>query len=263
MSHYRIGDFSLLSGVSKDTLRYYDKVGVLCPSYKAENGYRYYTEYDLMQLWQIRTLRGLDSSLEECTQITAISDMSERLSAREAELDRQIDQLTNLRDRIHMLQSEIGSCLQDCGQCKQATTVPTYGILAENMTAAQQQCVAEWMQHTPYVHLSLYFTELNEAPKAQVMIGILKSYAEEHQVNVDCAEDRPARPAVRCVLRLRDPIQPAPAELAPLTDYMALHHLRPAGAWTYRIRFIDQASVTEPVYYVGACVPVVSVGNGA
>lgn len=262
MSFYRIGDFSLLSGISKDTLRYYDKAGVLSPSYKAENGYRYYTEYDLMRLMQIRTLRGLDSSLEECTQITAISDMASRLTTSEAELNRQIAQLTNLRDRIHMLQTEIENCLQECGICHECATIATYAVTLDHSTEAKR-LVSEWMQHAPYSHLSFCFPKLIDAPAPRLMIGILKDYAQAHHLDVSGAEVRPARPAVRCVLKLQDPMHPTGAELTPLTDYMKMHWLRPAGPWTYRLRFIDQETDSAPVYYVGACVPVAPDGAGA
>ena len=45
---YRIGDVANLMGLSRDTLRYYEKRGILS-SKKEENGYRYYTEEDIVQ----------------------------------------------------------------------------------------------------------------------------------------------------------------------------------------------------------------------
>lgn len=255
MHHYRIGAFSQLSGISKDTFRYYDKAGVLSPSYKAENGYRFYTEYDLMLLMQVRTLRGLDSSLEECVHTTALPAMSARLSQREAELNQQIDQLSKLRDRIHMLQAEIENCLQQCGQCQQTSIIPTYRLSLNNMTEEKRQLIEKWMQHAPYVHLSFSFAALNESPEASLYFGILKSYADMHQLPVTGAESRPACPAVRCVLRMADPMRPTLEELSPIITYMQEKQLQPVAQWTYRLRFIDSCNGAN-VYYVGACVPV-------
>lgn len=39
---YTIGEFSKLSGVPKQTLQFYDKLGIFSPAYRAENGYRFY-----------------------------------------------------------------------------------------------------------------------------------------------------------------------------------------------------------------------------
>ena len=49
---YRIGDVANLMGLSRDTLRYYEKRGILS-SKKEKNGYRYYTEEDIYRLFSI------------------------------------------------------------------------------------------------------------------------------------------------------------------------------------------------------------------
>lgn len=82
MAEFMIGEFSNLCGLSKDTLRYYDKAGVLHPSGKATNRYRYYTEYDLMRLMQLRMLQGLDTSLKDCRKTQTLSELSARLAGR-------------------------------------------------------------------------------------------------------------------------------------------------------------------------------------
>ena len=51
LSHelFTIGQMSKASGLSADTLRYYDKVGLICPQVvDKETGYRYYS---VKQLW--------------------------------------------------------------------------------------------------------------------------------------------------------------------------------------------------------------------
>ena len=46
---YKIGEISKLYNISNDILRYYEKIGLLVPDIKKENGYRYYSE---KQLWK-------------------------------------------------------------------------------------------------------------------------------------------------------------------------------------------------------------------
>lgn len=42
---YKISEFVRLTGLSKETLRYYSKVGLLEPAYvDSDNNYRYYDE---------------------------------------------------------------------------------------------------------------------------------------------------------------------------------------------------------------------------
>jgi DNA-binding transcriptional MerR regulator len=51
--------------VTLRTLRYYDRVGLLCPRQHTESGYRLYTDEDLIRLQQILALKFLGFSLQE------------------------------------------------------------------------------------------------------------------------------------------------------------------------------------------------------
>ena len=41
------GGFASAMGVSKDTLFHYDDIGLFCPEKVSENGYRYYSIYQM------------------------------------------------------------------------------------------------------------------------------------------------------------------------------------------------------------------------
>ena len=63
---FRIGDFSRLSQVSVKTLRFYDEIGLLKPSYVDHlTGYRYYAAGLLSRLDRILMFKELGFSLEE------------------------------------------------------------------------------------------------------------------------------------------------------------------------------------------------------
>nr|WP_279287901.1 MerR family transcriptional regulator [[Eubacterium] tenue] len=49
---FTIGQVTKMYNISHDTLRYYDKIDLLKPSVKKENGYRYYTirEIELLEI---------------------------------------------------------------------------------------------------------------------------------------------------------------------------------------------------------------------
>lgn len=54
---FSIKQLSDLAGVSRRTLHYYDAIGLLQPTRIAENGYRWYSEQDLLRLQQILLYR--------------------------------------------------------------------------------------------------------------------------------------------------------------------------------------------------------------
>ena len=62
---YLIREFAKLTRVTVRTLHYYDQVGLLKPSFERPNGYRVYTDADLLKLQQIVTLKFMGFSLGE------------------------------------------------------------------------------------------------------------------------------------------------------------------------------------------------------
>ena len=62
---FSIGQVSKLFEISKDTLRHYDKIGVLKPEVNETNGYRYYYEEDLEKLGLILETKYLGIPLSE------------------------------------------------------------------------------------------------------------------------------------------------------------------------------------------------------
>lgn len=57
MSKWYVKDLSKLTGVSVQTLHYYDRINLLNPSLRLQNGYRIYTEQDLLRLQKIIALK--------------------------------------------------------------------------------------------------------------------------------------------------------------------------------------------------------------
>lgn len=62
--YYKINEISKLYGIGVDSLRYYEKIGVLKPRRDA-NGYRLYSLKDIYKLNMIRDLRGLGFSMKQ------------------------------------------------------------------------------------------------------------------------------------------------------------------------------------------------------
>lgn len=63
--YYTAGKFARKAGITLRALRYYDEVGLLKPSARAENGYRLYCEEDMVRLQRIIALRYLRFSIDE------------------------------------------------------------------------------------------------------------------------------------------------------------------------------------------------------
>jgi DNA-binding transcriptional MerR regulator len=108
---YTVKQLSELAGVSVRTLHYYDEIGLLEPSWLAENGYRYYDEDAVLRLQQILFYRELELSLSE---INAILDQPDfdilaALQVHRAGLESKIRRLQDLIKTIdHTIMHLIG-----------------------------------------------------------------------------------------------------------------------------------------------------------
>jgi len=78
-----IGEAAKFAGVSVQTLRHYDKLGLLAPSHVSAAGYRRYSERDCERLQMIRALREVGFDLETIGQLLASKiDTAEAISIR-------------------------------------------------------------------------------------------------------------------------------------------------------------------------------------
>lgn len=97
--NYSTGKFAKLANVTERTIRYYDKIGLLKPSFVMENGYRRYTQSDLLKLQKILSLKHMGFSLEEIyPMVSKEPNIKESFSMQIDLLDSQIKHLQVIRD---------------------------------------------------------------------------------------------------------------------------------------------------------------------
>jgi DNA-binding transcriptional MerR regulator len=113
----RIGDIAQATGISRDTLRFYEKRGLLTAR-RSGNGYRDYPPEAVQWLTYIRTAQSLGFTLAEIeADLPLVADpgassdaIRAALSAKLAEIDRRIDGLAALR-------ADLASRLDDASDC--------------------------------------------------------------------------------------------------------------------------------------------------
>ena len=109
-----IGEFARLVGVSVRMLRHYDQLGLLVPErVDSFTGYRFYSSDQLDRANRLVALKDLGFSLDEVGQLlneASSSRLTEMLSAREAELRRQISQdhyrLSRVQANLRLVEQE-------------------------------------------------------------------------------------------------------------------------------------------------------------
>lgn len=104
---YRIGELAKQAGISVRTLQYYDKLGLLSPSHLADNGYRYYSDLEVMTLHHITVLKQLGFTL---SQIQPILQDNQELPPAEQwaqAIQQQIDLVKQEQERLALLDRKL------------------------------------------------------------------------------------------------------------------------------------------------------------
>ena len=105
---YKIGEFSKMSKVTIKTLRYYEKEGLLIPSYIDKvNGYRYYESNQLVDISKIISLKQIGLSLSEIKKVINNEiDIETLLNRKKDELKRSIIEYNYRLSKINYLLEE-------------------------------------------------------------------------------------------------------------------------------------------------------------
>jgi len=105
---YRIGELARQTGVSRDTLRFYEREGLVRPSERSEGGYRLYESEALQRLGFIKQAQALGLSLKDIHSLLEVMQEGQPpcdnvrglLRQKVALLNRRIAELTTLRDTL-------------------------------------------------------------------------------------------------------------------------------------------------------------------
>lgn len=104
----KISELAQTTGVTVDTLRYYEKQGLLNAPLRQENGYRAYEARDVQRVRFVRSAQTLGFSLAQIRKILPELDqgrmgrkgLEEKLNAKIAEIDARFAELRALRREL-------------------------------------------------------------------------------------------------------------------------------------------------------------------
>lgn len=131
----KIGALATQCGVALETIRYYEKVGLLPEPLRAANGYRLYGQAHVEQLAFIRHCRALDMPLAD---IAALRQCATQPSSDCGEIDLLIEtHLARVHERLTSLQNLEHQLLALRAACASGRRVQECGILQELTAAAQ------------------------------------------------------------------------------------------------------------------------------
>ncbi len=111
MALYRIGDVTKQFNVTADTLRYYEKIGLLPRISRTDSGIRQYDDKDLSRLRFIKRAQYMNFSLDEIKDLLEMrsapqtaKDSIRKLTAHKlSAIEDQVNELTTLKNELTLL----------------------------------------------------------------------------------------------------------------------------------------------------------------
>lgn len=90
--------------LTTDTLRYYERVGVIPPVHRNESGYREYTTNDLNWVYLAKNLRNAGLSVESLIEFAQLAQLRETQNVEAAQKQILADQLEELDQKMAEIQ---------------------------------------------------------------------------------------------------------------------------------------------------------------
>ena len=114
--YFSIGEAAKSVHTTSETLRHYDRIGLVKPSKKDEwTNYRYYTEQDIVRLNTVRALQLMELSLQEIKKVLEYNDLEkivDFLAQAEKKADEKIAALQYSKSKIQLAKADYEKKLQ-------------------------------------------------------------------------------------------------------------------------------------------------------
>ncbi len=113
----KIGELAKLTDCQVETIRYYEREGLLPEPARSDGNYRLYTQAHVERLTFIRYCRSLDMTLEEIRSLLSLRDSpQDQCESVNALVDEHIQHVKARIDGLLVLQAQLLDLRQRCGE---------------------------------------------------------------------------------------------------------------------------------------------------
>ncbi len=125
MKNLTVGKLAKAAGVNSETVRFYERVGILPPPEKSASGYRVYTEQSVKRLQFVCRAKALGFSLEEIKGLLALYQkpdtdcevICEQAQLKCKDIEQRIADLTRIKDALKKLEKDCPGGNKSLDEC--------------------------------------------------------------------------------------------------------------------------------------------------
>ncbi len=115
MNQLKIGELATYTGCLVETIRYYERIGLLAAPIRSEKNYRLYDQAHVERLQFIRHCRSLDMALDEIRSLLNFRDVPDaNCTGVNAILDKHIDHVAHRISELKALQLQLKQLRSRC-----------------------------------------------------------------------------------------------------------------------------------------------------
>lgn len=135
---YTIGQLAKLTNLTRVTIRYYEKIGLLDKVNRSKNGYRCYLDSTLERLYFIKNAQLIGFSLSEIKELVMLK-ASEMLSAQDIKiiLHKKIDLIDLKIKSLRKIKRELNQLDTLCSGKMARKECPILKVLSSNINSSQ------------------------------------------------------------------------------------------------------------------------------
>ncbi|EOS57899.1 MULTISPECIES: MerR family transcriptional regulator [Paenibacillus] len=256
---YCIGEFSSLLGITRDTLRLYEKHDIVRPVKDRHNSYRYFNDLDARDLLMSRWYRSLQIPLQDVASLiqnASLDDILNKMEQSKRELEEEIRKSTMLLHKLDELSREVQNLEGRLYRCTLGDRPGLYRLKQTDKnhllnTKGLEGTINALMEVLPY---SFYCFRIDrdsiesEAEGLEYSWGLSISENEVHQLGITLDEHLEYIPPSRCVTSVI--LSPQSEDITKeslrfMLNYINEQHYAISGAVTGRLMLTENHEGTK------------------
>ncbi|MNZ81613.1 zinc-responsive transcriptional regulator [compost metagenome] len=208
---YCIGEFSTILGITRDTLRLYEKHDIVKPVKDDNNSYRYFNDLDARNLLMSRWYRSMQISLQDVATLmkdSPVEVIADKIQESRLLLEEEIMKKGMLLQKMEELHQEIRDIESNLYHCKIKEIPGLYRLKQTNKNSLLkvkelQGVVNEWMDLLPFTFYCFRIDNHDVSTNAEGNLdyswGLTLTENDAHLLGVEINESMEYIPPAKCV----------------------------------------------------------------
>lgn len=208
---YTAKDVSQIMDINRETLRYYEKSGLISPEIDEKNHYRYYDDWDFNYLGECKRYRALGFSIEEIREIFQrdnLSEFTEKMERKQEEYLKKLRFYESVSEQNERYIRKLKKIADHCNLCEVVKTpkryfVPNRKNFDYKCAFEKQATLNKLMDSFAFIEATILITRKEFQKKSETFFwgfSITEEMAQNLQITTEGMQELPGCQAVYSIV---------------------------------------------------------------